>query len=140
MPYYLTSEEQEIITLPVNCRRWNYELNTGFRSHYHTALEMIAVISGEMKCTIDTRSYILKSGGIVLSNPYSIHSGYTIVPNTVYLCLTFDISDILNYQNSVLKSCTELLDNGRYLFDEYYPATDNDSKYCRIISCVYTRI
>lgn len=127
MPNYLAIEEEKI-TLPVNCRKWNHELNTGFERHYHTALEMIVVINGEMKCTVDTRSYILKSGGIVLSNPYSIHSGYTIVPDTVYLCLTFEFSEILNYNDSVLKSCAELLENGHYMFDEYYSADEDDSK------------
>lgn len=128
MPLYLVTEKSDAPTLPVNCREWYHELYEGFSSHYHDAVEMIAVTAGEMKCTADNHNYILKSGDIVLFNPYSIHAGYTTAENTVYLCLTFVLSDVLDYRRSVLKSCIGLLDSGHYLFDAYYPAGEEDSE------------
>ncbi|MBR4960935.1 MAG: AraC family transcriptional regulator [Clostridia bacterium] len=123
MPLYLITEKSDNSTLPVDCR----EFYDGFCQHYHDAFEIIVVTAGEMKCTTDERTYILKSGDIVLFNPHVIHSGIVTEENTVYLRLISALSDVLEYPNSVLKSCVNLLNNGYYLFDEYYPGGQEDS-------------
>ncbi len=128
MSLFQQPRNSETETLPVLCRHAYYELNSGFERHFHDAVEIIAVVTGEMKCTADNRTYMLKSGDIVLFNPYTIHSGYTTAENTMQLCITFALSDVLDYHNSFLETCAELLNNGQYLFDECYFAgmEDND--------------
>ena len=123
MPLYLITEKSDKPTLPVNCR----EFYDGFCQHYHDTLEIIVVTAGEMKCTADERTYILKSGDIILFNPHVIHSGIVTEENTVYLRLIAVLSDVLEYPNSVLKFCANRLQNGYYMFDEYYPGGQESS-------------
>lgn len=113
--------------LPVLCRHAYYKLHDGFSKHYHDNVEIITVVTGEMKCTADNRTYILKSGDIILFNPYTVHSGYTTAENTKHICITFTLSDVLNYHDSALGSSADLLTKGHYLFDEYYPAEQEEN-------------
>ena len=128
MSLFQKPRNQETETLPVLCRHAYYALNSGFERHFHDAVEIIAVVSGEMKCTADNRMYILKSGDILLFNPYTIHSGYTTAENTMHICITFSLSDVLNYHNSVLKTSADSLNNGQFVFDECFLVGMEDSE------------
>jgi AraC-like DNA-binding protein len=113
--------------LPVFCRFGYYAYHKGFSGHYHDAVEIIAVLTGEMRCTAGDRIITLKRGELALFNPYTIHAGYMTAENTSHLVLTFVLSDVLNFKNSAAESCADLLENGRCAFDEYYPADREDS-------------
>ena len=126
-------------TLPVLCRYAYYnKMNSGFERHFHDAVEIIAVLSGEMKCTADNRTYLMKRGDIVIFNPYTIHSGYTTAENTVHLCITFELSDVLDYRNSVLEACADRLNSGQYLFDECcFAGTESNDVLLRHLLKIY---
>lgn len=136
MSIYEKTKRTENENLPVLCRLGWYDIYHGFEKHYHNAVEIIAMLSGEMKCTIDNRIYMLKRGDTVLINPYSVHSGYVTAENSTHLVLTLTLSDVLNYHNSAVETCANHLENGQCFFDEYLPADqeENNIFYQHILS------
>ena len=56
--------------------------------HWHTSLELIYVISGSLKVTLDDRTLRCQSGDILLVNSEVIHGA--IPENCVYRCLVFN--------------------------------------------------
>lgn len=59
-----------------------------WQHHFHKNLELIYVISGEVKCDVNNRIYILKSGDFGLCLPYDVHA-YTPKENSKYYVLVF---------------------------------------------------
>lgn len=60
---------------------------------FHKEFEILYINSGSLCITINTRSFIARSGDIVLISPYVFH-GIRMVPNesTDYTCFCFDLS------------------------------------------------
>ncbi len=127
MPLYLTDPDPWRLTLPVNCSLCQLQPHEGFFEHYHDAMEIIAVVQGSMDCTADSRSCSLGVGDVIVFNPYTVHSGFMTAKDTEYLCLTFLLSEVLNFPDSVLSRCVDSLETGQNVFDERYPAGGEDS-------------
>lgn len=72
--------------------------NDIWKPHFHKNLELIYVISGEVSCTLNNRSYILKKEEFGLCLPYDIHS-YTPSEGSRYCVCVFSG----DYVNSFLR-------------------------------------
>ena len=56
--------------------------------HWHASIELIRVLSGNLKVTLDNKSFDCKSGDIILVNSEVIHGA--IPHDCVYRCLVFN--------------------------------------------------
>lgn len=79
----------------------NYNYNAYFytdqiwKFHFHRNLELIYVVSGKVKCSVNNKDYILSKGEFGLCLPYDIHS-YHPEENTLYWVLVFS-EDFVRY-------------------------------------------
>lgn len=84
----------------------NYNYNAFFYTteiwdfHFHKNLELIYVIKGRVKCTINNTEYILKAGNYGLCLPYDIHS-YTPESNTLYWVGVFSEDYVRHFANHI---------------------------------------
>lgn len=81
--------------------------------HWHTALEIIRVVSGSIVVTIDNVSYTLTPNEVFIVNSESVHSGKP--QNCEYECVVFDINALKGLSktnNSIIES---LLDHTLYI-------------------------
>lgn len=124
MSYYLVDHaEYPQKTLPVNCVKWSgLRQHSGFHLHNHQELEIIAVRTGKMQITADTDSYTVSAGEVIVFNPYVLHAGFPEDETTEYLCLTFSLTQILNFPKSPLTACAAALTEEVTRFDVYYPS------------------
>lgn len=94
----------------------NYE-NKKVISHQHSEIELIAMTEGEADFYIDSQSYRLKEGDVLIIPPYSIHRAETASDTvTVYDCICFDLSLIWDEEitaglNSHTLSVTPIIKN-----------------------------
>ncbi|MBR5313090.1 MAG: helix-turn-helix transcriptional regulator [Clostridia bacterium] len=124
MSYYLVDHaEYPQKTLPVNCVKWSgLRQHSGFHLHNHQELEIIAVRAGKMQITADTDSYTVAAGEVIVFNPYVLHAGFPEDETTEYLCITFSLTQILNFPKSPLTACAAALTEEVTRFDVYYPS------------------
>lgn len=91
----------------------NYNYNAVFYTdkiwnfHFHKNLELIFVIEGSVRCTINDVEYTLSVGDFGLCLPYDIHS-YEPSENTLYWVLVFSE----DYVRSVSKDLSGKISNG----------------------------
>lgn len=86
--------------------------------HFHKNLELIYVVEGSVKCTVNENKYILVSGSFGLCLPYDIHS-YIPFENTKYWVFVFS-EDYVRYFMKLISdkkstgftfSCSEFVKN-----------------------------
>lgn len=130
MPLYLKTVSDCVETLPVKCRKWVHPHHRPFSSHYHEDVEIIAMLEGTMKCTVDKKTYILNEGDAVLFNSYSAHQGDILSDSATYICLQFVPTSVLNLRDSVLLQCGPDLESEDYAFDEFFPAQTVGNELC----------
>lgn len=129
MSYYLVDQaEYPQKTLPVNCVEWSgLRQHSGFHLHNHQELEIIAVRAGKMQITADTDSYTVAAGEVIVFNPYVLHTGFPEDETAEYLCITFSLTQILNFPKSPLTACAAALTEEVARFDVYYPSDRENS-------------
>ena len=66
--------------------------------HWHQSTELLYCIQGELKVQINQKSFILKSGDIIVINPNTVHSTQSPTYNHV-LCLQLQYSFLTNLTN-----------------------------------------
>ncbi len=87
-------------------------------SHWHTELEMIHILEGELNVRLNNNAYTAKQNDILFVNPEIIH---TAMPDTCrYECIVFDLS-YLSAAFVGSRYFFEGLLNGEYLVNEYIP-------------------
>lgn len=162
--YYIEKRNLTTVTLPVNCETYSVSSpadSKGYQAvhlHHHEPLELIVMKRGTAIWTADDRTYRVSAGDVLLLNPYVLHSA-EIPQNSEaeYLCITFSLSSVLGFQNSVLSQCALSLSDGVCFLDEFYPADEPDTiemvsvadsmfekfhkktpeSECEIMSCLY---
>ena len=75
----------------------------GFREFppmFHPHCELMYVVSGEIRMTIDGMEKILKKGDISFVFPYSVHS-YDDAPNTEVIILLFEASEVKLFESDL---------------------------------------
>ena len=127
---FVDKERLSYQTLPLNSVIWSKDSLPGkgpFSLHNHEALEIILLLEGRLQVEVDGREYVLMPGDTMLANPYALHEGKWLSSgeNDRYLCLTATLSRLCAYPYSPLYEYSEALENGRYRFDEFYPAGEN---------------
>lgn len=63
----------------------NYDFS--FPNHLHRSFELLYVKSGEIKVSINSRSYSVKENQCILILPYEVHSFTTISHSDSYICV-----------------------------------------------------
>ena len=73
--------------------------------HWHTNLEMIRVLDGELSLTLDNRTQLLHAGDIAFINSETVHGATP--KNSCYECIVFNLA-FLKTGNAL---CDEFIDN-----------------------------
>ena len=129
MSLYYLDNKKTVVSLPINCVEWKFSTKSVcFQHHYHRVLEILVLLEGGLTCTVKGNSYSLSSGDVLVINPYVLHQGAPLSQSCRYLCITVALSSLLDYPNSVLRSCAESVENGEGLFDELYSAHEDDAR------------
>lgn len=87
-------------------------------AHWHTELEIIRILEGELKIRLNDRVCIARSGDILFINAETVHGAFP--QGCVYECIVFD-PDILCRDNDTLRASVEQVLNGGSLFKENIP-------------------
>lgn len=142
MSLYYHDDPKNTLSLPINCVEWKFDSEVlCFQHHYHQEVELIVMTDGELLCTANNRSYRLGAGDVLLLNPYTLHQGSPLSQSCRYLCITFSLSMLMNYPNSVLSGFSRDLENGSGCLDELYPADGADTHLiCELTSRIYASL
>ena len=92
-------------------------------SHWHTELEMIHILNGEMNVRLNNSTYTAKQNDILFVNPEIIHAATP--DDCKYECIVFDIS----YLSAAFEGSRyffEGLLNNEYFINEYIPFDDSE--------------
>lgn len=92
-------------------------------SHWHTELEMIHIIDGELNVRLNNSTYTAKQNDILFVNPEIIHAATP--DDCKYECIVFDIS----YLSAAFEGSRyffEGLLNNEYFINEYIPFDDSE--------------
>ena len=92
-------------------------------SHWHTELEMIHILNGELNVRLNNSTYTAKQNDILFVNPEIIHAATP--DDCKYECIVFDIS----YLSSAFEGSRyffEGLLNNEYFINEYIPFDDSE--------------
>ena len=92
-------------------------------SHWHTELEMIHILNGEMNVRLNNSTYTAKQNDILFVNPEIIHAATP--DDCKYECIVFDIS----YLSAAFEGSRyffEGLLNNEYFINEFIPFDDSE--------------
>ncbi len=90
--------------------------------HWHTELELIRVISGELDMTLDNRRLKVKQGELVIVNGGVLHSGTP--HDCVYECLVFDLNPFTRHNPSCTPYIQKILDHSAEVYDHFLSGDD----------------
>ena len=62
-----------------------------FVAHHHREVELISMLEGSAEFTVDSSTFHIKKGDILIIPPYAVHRART-KPYTAYNCVCFDLS------------------------------------------------
>jgi len=88
-------------------------------AHWHSELEIIRVLQGELKVRLDNRNYTARAGDVVFANPETVHAATP--DNCVYECLIFHI-EFLDTDISSCRFFVESILNREFAIKEYFSA------------------
>ena len=77
--------------------------------HYHSDIELIHVISGEMSVTLNNTAFAAKSGYFVFVNAETLHSA--IPSDCVYECIVFNFDFFLSIPERSVLNLAEKIKN-----------------------------
>ena len=87
-------------------------------SHWHSELEIIRILDGELSVKINNRSYTAKKGDIIFINSEALHGA---IPNScIYECIVFHV-DFLYAGDYSCRFFVENLLNHEYIINEFNP-------------------
>lgn len=142
-PYtYLSIPKQHYETLPINTTERKFspnELREPFELHNHEPLELNAVIKGQLEITLDGRKYLLGPGETLLANPFALHSGKwgDTSGGAEYLTLIVRLPKLSVFNESAMCEPLNGVMEGRFRFDEFYPAYSRIFTYIETIHRLY---
>ncbi len=86
-------------------------------AHWHSELEIMRVISGELTVMLDNNTYTAKSGDMIFVNPETVHSA--VPDDCTYECAVLN-PEILNATNFSCKFFVESVQNREIMIKEYH--------------------
>lgn len=96
MKQYLEKKKRGIEGFPFSHYKEHYS-NAMIRLHWHSEIELIYGVSGELTVTVSEEKYLLKCGEILFINPEELHSYSSQGEQVEYHAAVFDIS-LFQYQ------------------------------------------
>ena len=96
-------------------------------AHWHNEVELVRVVSGSMKITLNSHMYIAKQGDVLFINPETVHRA--IPDKCVYECMVFHANFLYN-DTYACRSFIENILNRDYLVNEYIPFEDSEFHEC----------
>ncbi len=99
-------------------------------AHWHSELEIIRVLQGELKVRLDNRNYTAKEGDVVFANPETVHGANPDVGGCVYECLIFHV-DFLDTDINSCRFFVESILNREFAIKEYFSA-DNSAMHTAV--------
>lgn len=86
-------------------------------AHWHSELEIMRVIDGELTVMLNNKAYNVKKGDIVFVNPETVHSA--VPSNCTYECAVLN-PEILNATNYSCKFFIESVQSCEIMISEYH--------------------
>ena len=85
--------------------------------HWHVEFELIHIVKGSIRLTIDDREFDAAEGSCVFVPAGSIHSG--IPDDCIYDCIVFDMNMLMNKNDSCCRMIRRIVDRETELFNLY---------------------
>ena len=101
--------------------------------HWHTNLEMIRVLEGELSLTLDNRTQVLHAGEIAFINSETVHGATP--KDSVYECIVFNLA-FLKTGNAL---CDEFIDD-LLSHTAYLLAFPKDDEVKKLVDAIFTQI
>ncbi|MBR5614220.1 MAG: helix-turn-helix transcriptional regulator [Clostridia bacterium] len=92
-------------------------------SHWHSELEIIRILDGELNVKLDNESYTAQKGDIIIVNPETVHGA--IPAACVYECLVFHM-EFLYVDTYSCRFFIESILNREYVIKSYIPLEDSE--------------
>ena len=77
--------------------------------HWHVEFELIRILSGSLKLTVDEEEYTAKAGSSCFIPAGTIHAGEP--DNCVYECLVFDMNVLMNKNDDCCRLIRRVIDH-----------------------------
>lgn len=84
--------------------------------HWHSSIELIRILSGELYLTLDNRKYVGKSGDIFFVNSETAHGA--LPDNSVYECIVFNLAFLKNGNPSVDSFIDDILHKNVMIYEK----------------------
>ncbi|MBQ9783515.1 MAG: helix-turn-helix transcriptional regulator [Clostridia bacterium] len=130
MSFYFTERaESPLATMQMNCVHYFCDATAGalpkkiaFRHHNHETFEILAMVRGQVRITVENREYIMTPGDVIVANPFRMHFGEWIANGmeNEYICITVSLSRWMSFRQSELFSEVKRLLAEQACFDEWY--------------------
>lgn len=92
-------------------------------AHWHTHVEIIRVVCGELNITLYNNEYVASKGDVLFVNSETVH-GASPSPDCVYECVVFH-TEMLSVKENSCNFFIEGLINGEFLVHEYHNALES---------------
>ncbi|MBQ8394794.1 MAG: AraC family transcriptional regulator [Clostridia bacterium] len=101
--------------------------------HWHTNLEMIRVLEGELSLTLDNRTHVLRAGEIAFINSETVHGATP--KDSVYECIVFNLAFLKTGNALCDEFIDDLLSHTAYLLE--FP---QDGEVKNLVDAIFTQI
>lgn len=95
--------------------------------HWHAHIEIIRVLDGILKISLNKTNYSAKKGDIIFINSETVHGA--LPENCVYECLVYD-NGILPQISHKGQNFSKMLSDGNIKINEYFPSCDDEIHSC----------
>lgn len=109
-----------------------YEVNEEHPSyempfHWHPHIEIIRVIKGNLKISLNKTDYNMKKGDIIFVNSEIVHG--SLPQNCIYECLVYDNNFIpaIAHKGQIF---SEMISKGNIRINEYFPSCNDEIHTC----------
>lgn len=87
--------------------------------HWHIEYELIRILKGEFKNTMDEKEFIAHEGDVIFVNSGTLHAGIPFA--CVYECIVFDPNAFLKHNASCQKLIQNIIDHSILIFHHFKP-------------------
>ena len=87
--------------------------------HWHVEYEILRVVSGELRVTMDEKTIEAKSGDVIFINSGVLHSAMPAA--CVYECIVFDLDTLLQISSVCKKKIESIRDHSVLVYDFFRP-------------------
>lgn len=92
-------------------------------AHWHTEMEIIRILQGELKIRLNNREYAAQKGDIIFVNPETVHGASPV--DCIYECVIFHI-DFLDTTTYSCKFFVESILNREFVIKDFNKCEENE--------------